>query len=233
MIKSLLEYQTVDADLREIEVAISSSVERKKAHSAKNFLNGVNDSIAKLEQRAEELVKKYNSATHLYETLSEEIKEYDGVADMDEDHLTYVKKKAQNLSEEIGGLSSHIDQLAKEIESVLKEFAQLKADTKKAKAQYAEFVPKYNELKESKKPEMDAIKKKLAALEKKIDPEVLARYKQKRQDKIFPVLNEASEISKHAYCRCGTELSLTAYNGLKGGNIIECENCHRLLYLPQ
>lgn len=232
MIKSLLEYQTIDAQLREIEVSISKSDERKKAHAANNFLKGVNDSIAKLEQRAEDLVSKHAQALKTYEKLAEEIKEYDGVADMDEDHLSYVKKKAQELTEEINGLTAHIDQITKEIEGVLKEFAQLKADTKKAKAQYAEFRPKYDALKESKRPEMDAIKKKLVALEKKIDAEILEKYKQRRQDKIFPVLNEASEISKHAYCRCGTELSLTAYNGLKGGNIVECESCHRLLYLP-
>ena len=157
MIKSLLEYQTIDAQLREIEVSISKSDERKKAHAANNFLKGVNDSIAKLEQRAEDLVSKHAQALKTYEKLAEEIKEYDGVADMDEDHLSYVKKKAQELTEEINGLTAHIDQITKEIEGVLKEFAQLKADTKKAKAQYAEFRPKYDALKESKKPEMDAI----------------------------------------------------------------------------
>ena len=38
MIKSLLEYQNVDAELREIEVSLAQSEERKKAGSAKNFL---------------------------------------------------------------------------------------------------------------------------------------------------------------------------------------------------
>lgn len=233
MIKSLLEYQSIDAQLRDIEVSISKSDERKKAHAANNFLKGVNESIAKLEQRAEDLVNKHTQALKTYQKLAEEVKEYDGVADMDEDHLSYVKKKAQELTDEINALTAGIDQISKEIESVLKEFAQLRSDTKKAKAQLEEFKPKYEALKESKKPEMDAIKKKLVALEKKIDAEILEKYKQRRNDKIFPVLNEASEVSKHAYCRCGTELSLTTYNGLKGGNIVECESCHRLLYLSE
>ena len=51
MIKSLLEYQNVDKELREIEISLKQSEERKKASSAKNFLNGANESVAKLDQR--------------------------------------------------------------------------------------------------------------------------------------------------------------------------------------
>ena len=77
MIKSLLEYQNVDSSLRDIELALSKSEERKKAKSAKNFLDGANDTLAKLDQRAEELVAKYNGAIKLYSQLSEEAKEYE------------------------------------------------------------------------------------------------------------------------------------------------------------
>ena len=230
MIKSLLEYQKVDAELREIEISLKQSEERKKASSAKNFLNGANESVAKLDQRAEELVSKFNASLKLLSQLEDEAKEYEGIEDMDENQLSYVKKKAQALSEEISNLSSAIDGISKEIEGVLKEFAQLKSDIKKAKAQYSEYGPKYNELKASKEGEINQIKARLKKIEAGINADVLEKYKQRRNDKIFPVLNEAKEMSKHAYCRCGTELSLTDYGNLKNGNIVECESCHRLLY---
>ncbi len=231
MIKSLLEYQKVDTELREIEVSLKQSDERKKASSAKNFLNGANESVAKLDQRAEELAGKFNASLKLLSQLEDEAKEYEGINDMDEDQLSYVKKKSQALTEEINNLASQIDNLSKEIESVLREFAQLKADIKKAKAQYSEYGPKYNELKASKEGEINQIKARLQKLESGIDAEILDKYKQRRNDKIFPVLNEAREMSKHAYCRCGTELSLTDYGNLKNGSIVECDSCHRLLYL--
>lgn len=233
MIKNLLEYQKVDTELREIEISLKQSEERKKASSAKNFLNGANESVAKLDQRAEELVGKFNASLKLLNQLEDEVKEYEGIDDMDEDQLSYVKKKAQALTEEINNLTSAIDGLSKEIESVLKEFSQLKADIKKAKAQYSEYGPKYNELKASKEDEINKIQARLKKLETGIDAEVLEKYKQRRKDKIFPVLNEAQEMSKHAYCRCGTELSLTDYGNLKNGNIVECDSCHRLLYLSK
>lgn len=230
MIKSLLEYQKVDAELREIEISLKQSEERKKASAAKNFLNGANESVAKLDQRAEELVSKFNASLKLLTQLEEEAKEYEGIDDMDEDQLSYVKKKAQALTEEISNLAGLIDNISKEIESVLKEFAQLKSDIKKAKAQYSEYGPKYNDLKASKEGAINEIKARLKKLEASIDADIIEKYKQRRNDKIFPVLNEATEMSKHAYCRCGTELSLTDYGNLKSGNIVECDSCHRLLY---
>lgn len=230
MIKHLLEYQKIDAELYQIEESIKKSDERKKVHSAKKFLSGVNESIAKLEQRAEELASKYNSAIKIYEKLVEETKDYEDMGDMDENQLSYVKKKSQSLSEEINNLSNGIDQISKEIESVLKEFAQLRSDTKKAKAMREEFEPKYEELKKSKQAEMSAIKAKLADIAKNIGSDEMAQYEQKRKEKIFPVLNEARMISKDAYCRCGQQLSLTAQGNLTSGKIVECDSCHRLLY---
>lgn len=230
MINKLLDYQNVDSKLREIEVTLSQSEERKKAVVAKKFLDTVNETISKLDKQAEELSAKYNGAIKVYEKLSEEIKEYEDIADMDDDQLAYVKKKAQTLSEDINALSNSIELIAKEMDAVLKEFSTLRAETKKNQAQYKEFRPKYEELKASKEDEMNKIKVELAKKEKDIPAEVMEKYKQKRKEKIFPVLNEAKEISKQAYCRCGTQLPVSAYNNLKGGNVVECDNCHRLLY---
>lgn len=231
MINKILEYQNVDSKLREIEVSLSQSEERKKAVSAKKFLDTVNETIAKLDKQAEELSAKYNGAVKLYEKLFEEIKEYEDINDMDEDQLSYVKKKAQTLADDIVALSNSIDLISKEMEAVLKEFSTLRAETKKNQAQYKEFRPKYDELKASKEGEITAIKANLAKIEKAIPAEIMEKYKQKRKEKIFPVINEAKEISKQAYCRCGTQLPVTAYNNLKSGNLVECDSCHRLLYL--
>ena len=102
MIEQLLQYQSVDAKLREIETEISQSEERKKAVSAQKFLNSVNDNIALLEKKAEELANKYNESVALYKRLGDEIKEYDGVDETDDpEQLGYVKRKAQELNDEI------------------------------------------------------------------------------------------------------------------------------------
>ncbi len=232
MIEQLLQYQNVDAKLREIETEISQSEERKKAVSAQKFLNSVNDNIALLEKRAEELAGKYNESLALYKKLGGEIKEYDDVEELeDSEQLGYVRRKAQELTEQIDNLLNEIEQISREIAVVLKEFTQLKAKTKEAKNQYTEFVPKYNALKASKEEEMKSIKAELAKIEKKIPAEDMELYKAKRKDKIFPILYAVQVFGKKPHCsRCGTEFPMACFDSLKKGSLVECDSCHRLVY---
>lgn len=235
MIEQLLQYQSVDTKLREIETEISQSEERKKAVSAQKFLNSVNDNIALLEKRAEELTNKYNESLALYKRLGDEIKEYDDVDETDDiEQLGYIKRKAQELNDEIENLANGIEQISREISAVLKEFTQLKSKTKEAKSQYSEFVPKYNALKASKEEEMKKIKAELAAIEKQIPPEEMELYKTKRKDKIFPILYAVQVFGKKPHCsRCGTEFPMACFDGLKKGSLVECDSCHRLVYYKE
>ena len=232
MITQLLEYQNIDAKLREIETEISQSEERKKAVAAQNFLKSVNDNLALLEKRAEELVGKYNESISLYKRLNEEISEYGDVEEYDDaEQLNYIKKKSQGLLDEINNLSNGIEQISKEMTAVLKEFSQLKAKTKEAKNQYSEFVPKYNALKASKEDEIKKIKAELAKIEKGIPKEDMELYKTKRKDKIFPVLYAVQVFGKKPHCsRCGTEFPMACFDSLKKGSLVECDSCHRLVY---
>ncbi len=234
MIEKILEYQTVDGELRDIEVSLIQSDERKKASAAQAILKNANDNIARLDSKAEELVTQYATLSKLCEKLEEAQKDYENIVETCEsgEELNYIKKKAQALADEINLMTVNVENLAKEIKSTLDEFAKLRQDNKKATAQYKEFAPKYNDLKASKEEDMKKIKVKLAKLEKGIDPNVLENYKKKRKDKIFPIVYSAKISGKIFLCgRCGTELPMAYTGSLKKGEIVECDSCHRLLYL--
>ena len=232
MIEQLLEYQQVDTRLREIETEISGSEARKKAVAAQNFLKSVNDSVAALEKRAEDLSSNYSECVKALNSLCEQLKEYDGSDEYtDLEQLGYLKKKSQTLVDEIDGLAKTVDRISAEIAAVLKEFSQLKAKTKEANAVLAEYAPKYNELKASKESEIKTIKAELAKIEKKIPEEEMTLYKSKRKDKIFPVLYPVQVFGKKPHCsRCGTEFPMADFGSLKKGSIVECESCYRLVY---
>lgn len=233
MIDELLKYQEVDGKLREIEVTLSQSEERKKAVSAQSVLKNANDNVARLDQKAKELYDKFSALTKLYEKLASEEAEYENVVETCEDleEINYIKKKASALNDEMRALTENVEAISKEIKSVLDEFARLRADMKKANATYKEFAPKYSELKASKEGEMNEIKKELSVIEKKIPPETMAVYKKKRQEKIYPILYSADLSGRSAHCgRCGNELPIACTENLKKGEIVECESCHRLLY---
>lgn len=229
MVNKLLKYQEVDAKLRKIEIELSSSEERKKALSAKKFLDGVEETIIKLNARSKELYEQYLVILEEQKNFSSKQEEYTlAIKDVEtEDEVAYLSKKIDETIAKIKNLSALSEKLGEEMQKVLAEYATLKAKTKGAKLQYEEFGKKYNELRASKSAEMDAIKKELLALEKDIDATLLEKYKAKRLSKNFPVLREVTG----KICEvCYMELSAGEISKLKSGAIIEHE-CGVLLYI--
>ena len=231
MINKLLKYQEVDSGLRKIEIELASSEDRKKALAAKKFLDGVEDAIVKLNNRSKELYEQYQIVLEEQKKFAQKEEEFSvALRDVEnEDEVAYLSKKIDETIIKMKNLSSQLAKLGEEMQKVLAEYASLKAKTKSAKLQYEEFGKKYNELKASKKAERDAIESELISLEKDIDKALIERYKAKRAMKIFPIVYPVKEKNCGG---CNMELSLTELSKLKGGAIVDCEQCGRLLYVP-
>ena len=230
MIKALLDYQKEDAKLKKIENELSASEDRKKASSAKKYLETtMPESVNKLDDRAKELLSAYertlSEQTKLAESHSELVKAIE--TSEDENGVNYLLKKAEQILGKIKALSAQAKQISSEIQDIMKEYASIRKTTKSAQDQYAVNGAKYNDLKASKAEEMEELKSALLKLEKGIDKTLMDKYKQKRADKIFPIL---FEVNDRVCGACSMELSMAALADLKGGKIIECDNCRRLLY---
>ena len=55
----------------------------------------------------------------------------------------------------------------------------------------------------------------------------MERYLKKRANKIFPVVYA---VSNKVCGACNMELSMSELNKLKNGEVIECDQCGRILY---
>lgn len=229
MIKALLNYQAADAKLNEIEKKLAESTERKKAVSAKKYLEGVEANVNKLDDRAAELAAAYEGATKEQIKLEEQQTEIAESIEsaVDEKEISFLLKKADELIAKIKALGAKASKIAEEIQAILKEYATIKATTKAAQAQYAENAKKYNELKESVKAEKEAVEKELEKLKAQVDPSLMDRYLKKRANKIYPVLYA---LKGNGCGACFMELSMSEMNRLKNGEVIDCDQCGRLIY---
>ena len=121
MLEQLLKYQEIDAKLRKIEVELSSSEERKKAVSAKKYLEGVEDAVAKLDQRAGELTIAFENATGELEKMKAQESEFKKALDemADEGEANYLIKKTDELLAKIKSLYAEITAVSNEIQAVM------------------------------------------------------------------------------------------------------------------
>lgn len=229
MIEELLIYQNADAKLRKIETKLSGSEARKKAVSAKKFLEGVEQNVDNLDARAAKLLDVYEKALDEQEKIREFQTEFESALKDagNSSELSYLMKKADEVTVKIRALANKINKLAEEIQTVMKDYVAIKSNTKAAQAQYAENAKKYNDLKASYKDEKESAEKELEELKKKVDPALMERYLKKRAAKIYPVIYEVRENVCGA---CNMELPMSEINRLKNGEVIECSQCGRLLY---
>ena len=229
MVEKLLAYQVADAKLKEIEKTLGASEDRKKAVSAKKFLESVEDSVNKLDMRSAELVSAFEKVNGEQLKLKEQETELVSALENleDEKGADYLNKKAEQLILKIKALESEAGKILEEMQEIVKEYSSIKVKTKKAQTQYAESAAKYNELKDSVKAEKDAVDKELSALAKEVDPALLKRYLSKRADKMYPIVYE---IRGNVCGACNMELHVAALDKLKKGEVVECSNCGRLLY---
>ncbi len=232
MVKALLAYQIQDAKLKEIEKTLAGSEERKKMSSAKKYILGVEENVNKLDDRALELKGIYAKTAEEQKKLQEqqiELAEAINSVD-DEKEASFLIKKADELIAKIKALNSQASKIAEEIKSIVAEYDKIKSTTRAAQAQYKENADKYKELENSLKAEKESAEKELEALKKDVDASLMERYLKKRADKMYPIIYAVKGNSCGA---CRMELSMADINKLKNGEIIDCEQCGRMIYLEK
>lgn len=232
MVKALIAYQIQDAKLRDIEKTLSSSEERKKMGSAKKYLLGVEENVNKLDDRALELKGIFAKTTEEQKKLLDQQAELTEALDSisDEKEASFLIKKADELIAKIKALSAEANKIAEEIKGIVAEYDKIKATTRAAQAQYKENADKYKELEGSLKGEKEKIEKELASLKKDVDATLMERYLKKRADKMYPIVY-AVKNNACGYCRM--ELSMADMNKLKNGEVIDCEQCGKMIYLEK
>ena len=221
MIEKLLEYQKIDADLKNIENELKKSEEFKKYAQAVKFLKTVTDSKAQIEAKAASLLLGMQNLQDRLKKLSDDKNEFTGIDEVeDENMLAFLKKKSAELSSQYASLEAELTL----------SYKKLMANTKAMLSQQDEYKLKYEELCKEKETEKSKIKKQLELIAKDIPSEYLAKYKEKRKDPKFPIVYELKD--KHCTA-CGTELSQLELSRLKNEKIIECENCRRLIFIKE
>ncbi len=228
-ISQLLLYQQKDSELLKIEQEIAGSEERKKYAQTKSYLNKASEKLDKLEAQSQAVLKHLDELNKRYAEISETLKDFDHLDDLMESgaDLSFYQRNISQLIEKIKGLKAEIAALTASAKETTEEYQSMRKKVIAAQKQYPELQNAYKNFKASKQEESDKITGELSAIAKDIDPEVLRKYQAKRSERIFPII---CEIKSDRCSKCGIELSIADKEKVSAGKVVECENCHRILY---
>jgi predicted nucleic acid-binding Zn-ribbon protein len=228
--EKLLQYQEVDSKLLKIEQSLAQSDVYKKYASARGFLTKAQEQLDKLESKAVELNALLAELNQKYEEICETLKDFENLDELVEEgaEVGFYKKNALAIIDQLKALRGEISALSENIKSSDEEYKTLKKKTIAVQEQYKEYSAQFGDLKAQKSEERSAIKKELDDIAKDISEDVLKKYSEKRSERIFPVI---CEVKNERCSKCGGEISLAGKELLAAGKVVECENCHRFLYL--
>lgn len=230
MIDAMLKYQETDGKLRAVEQEIAATEERKKYMTARKFLEKAPEKLEALDARAVEFKRIFERLEQKYAEIADTIKDYENLDEMVDEQggeISFYKKNAAAISDNLKSLRAEINKLVQQIEKTAAEYAAAKKQTIAMQKQYKEYKEKYAAVKESRAAEIAAIEAELAKIGKDIPAETLDKYKAKRKEKIFPVI---VEVNGNRCPQCGMELSIAEISKLTDGRYIECDSCRRILF---
>ncbi len=230
MIEELLRYQEEDGKLRAVEQEIAATDERKKYMAARKFLEKAPEKLDALEGKAVELKHVFELLEKKYEELADTLKDYENLDEMIGEQggeIAFYRRNASQIADSLKGLRAEINKLSAQIEASSKEYKAAKKQTIAMQRQYKEYKDKYAQVKKSHEEEISSIEAQLKELAKKVPADVLAKYSAKRKEKVYPVV---CVVTDKRCPQCGMELSIAEIDKLSGGNFIECDSCHRILF---
>ena len=226
-LQAILNYQTADAKLYEIEKVLAESEERKNYVKLQKFLKSAPERLDSLEVKAQALRAEADTLAAKYAQVETTLGEFNNLEEMVKGgaDIGFYKKEAQKIFDQLKKLRADINALTANIKATDEEFQKLKKQVISAQKQYEDAANKYKELKESKAGEKAEIEKKLKTISGDIPAEMLAKYQTKRKEKMFPIVG-ALNVGRCWFC--GMEPPIAAQSRLSEG--YECDNCHRIIY---
>lgn len=227
-LQAILKYQEIDKKLYALERELAGCEERKEYLKTKKFLETAADKLdafdakaAQLKSAAVELTKKYLKTEDTLKDFAHLDELVAGGAD-----IAFYKKSAMSIADQMKKIKADLAALTASINSTHEEYQKLKKQVIATQKQYKEAYEKYSAVKASKEGDRKAIEAELTAATAGISPAVMEKYKIKRKERIFPVVGK---LKDNRCPFCGMEPPLAARSKLTGGNVIECDNCHRII----
>ncbi len=228
-LKTILNYQKKDAELIRLERELNNN-ENKKAYT--QMISVVKDAQNRsnsLEKQAGELLSIYQNLKKTYEDNIKSANvvigrklETASISDLDT-----IEEIASNIVNNLSILEKKLLQEAEKVNAVLVDFDQTRKRYNLARDKYTKHKELFDEESKKLEPAIAEKTKEIKKLEAGIDPVILAKYKQRRQDNIFPVLVPCVD---KACGGCRMELPYANLSTLKTKGVLECEHCRRIIY---
>lgn len=230
--ENLLEYQKLDGELLKLQKEINKESKKEESNNLYGYVKNAQTQTIQFDKDAKSIIEDINKLISVQAKGVALIEKYSqtSVDKLTEEELADLDSKINQAVSNLNELENRIKSQTERAKHMLQECDMIRKKAFVARQKYQENKTTYENLMKEKEPEIQKIKKDMEGLSHSIDPVLMTRYKNMRQDGIFPVV--VSLVGS----RCGgcrMELPSIAIEKLKQKGHIDCEQCRRIIYLKE
>ena len=227
--EALWAYQVEDMKADAIASAIKRSPTRQKLEKARDFIL---DRQKQYKQIEEDVIAMVDRKDIIAQAISRSREQLQALQSRYEANPPRTAEEIKSLLSEVSRCRDTIRQYEAEISRIVKETdandklsRSVRLDAANAKKTFDQLKADYEEESKSKKGELEAQRAKARELMDQVDPKLLEEYEIIKKHISPPVARLT-----HGQCSgCNTSLPSAILSKIKGGTLVECETCGRMI----
>ena len=227
--EALWAYQEEDMKADAIAAAIKRSPTRQKLEKARDFIL---DRQKQYKQIEEDVVAMVDRKDIIAQAISRSREQLQVLQNKFEANPPQTAEEVRALLSEVSRCRDTIRQYEAEIGRIVKETdandklsRSVRVEAANAKKSFDQLKTEYEEESRSRKGELEAQRAKARELMDQVDPKLLEEYETIKKHITPPVARLA-----HGQCSgCNTSLPSAILSKIRGGALVECETCGRMI----
>ena len=230
----LLMYQKADLKKQQLENNLRTTESRQKLNKITKLLREQQTAIQKLTEDADaqqnalaRLVSQQDGLAHELELNHSEMDTLEADDQVTAEELTEFRMDVERLNRELSRLEKDVKGLLDQLEKTSAEFQKARSLGGRAKKEYDRLKAVVEVEKAESAADITVATKEMETVERQVDPTFLAKYKRARVHHNMPVVPVVNDKCSG----CNMSLPMAVIKKLSNQeNVMECENCGRILY---
>lgn len=227
--EALWAYQVEDMKADAIAAAIKRSPTRQKLEKARDFILDRQKQYKQIEEDVGAMVDRKDiiaqAITRSRDQLQALQKKYESNPPQTAEEIKALLSEVSRCRDTIRQYEVEISRIVKETDANDKLSRSVRLEAANAKKSFDQLKADYEEESKSKKGELEAQRAKAKELMDQVDPKLLEEYETIKKHISPPVARLT-----HGQCSgCNTSLPSAILSKIKGGALVECETCGRMI----
>ena len=227
--EALWAYQVEDMKADAIAAAIKRSPTRQKLEKARDFILDRQKQYKQIEEDVAAMVDRKDIIAQAVERSREQLQtlqsKFEAQPPQTAEEVKSLLAEVSRCRDTIRQYEAEINRIVKETDSNEKLQRSVRLEAANAKKTFDQLKADYEEESKSKKGELETQRAKAKELMDQVDPALLEEYETIKKHITPPVARLT-----HGQCAgCNTSLPSAILSKIKGGTLVECETCGRMI----